>query len=211
MKTYLKLFITSVITFFAVNSYAQFGSGAKLKLVSGDVSILKSEKDYDLKYEYDGLKVGGIDEVDYLNDQIAKKEKKEVGSSAGYKEEWVSNREKKFEPKFEELLNKDLNQVGAKGFNGNTNAKYTIIVKTDYIEPGFNVGVARKPAFINTTIRIVEIAKPSNVVAKIMLTQVPGNGAMGLDYDSGSRIAESYAKAGKEIGHYLLKYAYKAK
>jgi hypothetical protein len=41
-----------------------------------------------------------------------------------------------------------------------------------------------------------------------MLTQVPGQDAMGFDYDTGGRIAESYAKAGKEIGHYLLKNAY---
>ncbi|MDD5570444.1 MAG: hypothetical protein PHD97_04720 [Bacteroidales bacterium] len=207
MKKITCLFTLCFLLFIG-SSYAQFGAGAKLKLVSGDVKILKSEKEYNLQYEYDGLKVGGVDEEDYLNEQVKKKNDKEAGSGDKFKTEWFANREKKFEPKFEELLNKDLSEVGAKASKDNKKAKYTIIVKTDYIEPGFNVGVMKKPSYINITIKIVETANPSNVIAKIMLTQVPGMSAMGMDFDTGTRISESYAKAGKELGHYLLKNAY---
>jgi len=193
---------------FIGSSYSQFGSGFKIKLVSGDVKILKSEKEYNFEFDYKGLKVGGVDEEDYLAEKVKDKNKKEMGSGDKFKNEWFDNRERKFEPKFDELFNKTLSGEGVKGSKSNKNAKYTIFVKTDYIEPGYNVGISRKPAFINATVKIFEIANPSNVVAKLMLTNVPGQDAMGFDYDAGGRIAESYAKTGKEVAKYLIKNAY---
>ena len=37
----------------------------------------------------------------------------------------------------------------------------------------------------------------------------PGTTFMGYDFDTGLRISEAYAKAGKEIAGYLAKKAYK--
>ena len=205
----MKKLMIALFVVFASAAFAQFGSGCKVKLVSGDVKVLKSVKDYNIQYDYEGLKVGGVDEEDYLNEKVKDKNKKEAGSGDKFKASWKNDRSQKFEPKFEELFNKTMEDVNAKGKKENKNAKYTIIVKTDYIEPGYNIGISRKPAFINVTIKIVETANPSNVIAKIMFTNVPGQDAMGFDYDAGGRIAESYAKSGKELGKYLLKNAYK--
>jgi len=186
----------------AGNAFAQ-----KAKLISGDVKILKAEKKLLLQFDYTGLKVGGIDDADYIKNKTDEKNKKEPGSGDKFQKEWVGNREKRFEPKFTELLNKGLD--GVKASKTETAAKYTFIVKTDYIEPGFNIGIMRKPAFINVTVSVVETANPTNVLAKILLTQMPGQDVMGFDYDGGMRIAEGYAKAGKELAKYLAKNAYK--
>ena len=84
-------------------------------------------------------------------------------------------------------------------------AKYTVVVYTKMIEPGFNVGVARRPAFINVVVDIVETSNPSNSIAKFTIDKVPGGGAMGYDFDSGFRISEGYAKLGKALGSYIAK------
>ena len=201
--------ITVCLLLFMGNGFAQFGAGFKIKLVSGDVKELKSEKDFNLEFDFTGLKVGGVDEEDYLNQKVQEKNKKEPGTGDKFKQAWNDDKEKKYERKFEELFNKNISDVKAKASKNNNSAKYTIIVKTDYIEPGFNIGISRKPAFINVTIKIVETANPSNVIAKIMLTNVPGQDAGGFDYDAGGRIAEGYAKAGKELAKYLIKNSYK--
>ncbi len=79
--------------------------------------------------------------------------------------------------------------------NLDPDAKYTLIVHTTYVEPGFNVGVMRKNAYLNYKIDLVETAGKKSV-AEIILSNVAGGQFGGFDYDSGTRIAESYAKAG---------------
>jgi len=91
----------------------------------------------------------------------------------------------------------------------NADAKYTMIVKTTFTEPGFNVYVTRKPAVINVIIDIVETKNPENVVVSISSKNNKGT-ALGMnDMDTGVRITEAYAKCGKEIGKYLSKKAFK--
>jgi len=143
MKTPVKLLAIFLVVFIATASFGQFGSTAKLKLVTGSVKTLKTEKEYNLQYDYTGVKVGGIDEEDYLNDKVKKMDAKDPGSGEKFKDSWFSDREKRFEPKFEELLNKDINQHSAKASKDNKSAKYTILLKTDYIEPGYNIGISK--------------------------------------------------------------------
>jgi len=75
-------------------------------------------------------------------------------------------------------------------------------VHTTFIEPGYNVGVSRKPAFINLEI---SISKAGEELVHILILKSPGGGAMGYDFDAGYRIAEAYAKAAKSLGKYLTK------
>jgi hypothetical protein len=84
-------------------------------------------------------------------------------------------------------------------------ATYTVIFKTTFIEPGFNVGVARKNASINAEAIFVESANPENVLAKVSIENSPGRDAMGYDFDTGYRIQEAYAKAGKELVYFIWK------
>lgn len=83
-------------------------------------------------------------------------------------------------------------------------APVKFLVKTQHTEPGFNVGVMRKPAFIN--VEILYINKESGeTLATITLKKVPGRDAMGYDFDTGYRLQEAYAKLGKEMGKYIVK------
>jgi hypothetical protein len=84
-------------------------------------------------------------------------------------------------------------------------AKYTLIFHTTHTETGYNIGISRRNAYIDGEIRIVETANPSNTVARITVDNAPGTMPFGMDFDTGSRLAEAYAKAGKEVGKLLRK------
>ena len=80
-----------------------------------------------------------------------------------------------------------------------------MIFKTTFTEPGYNIYVSRKNAEIDGEVWIVETANPSNVIAKISVQNCPGRTFGGNDYDTGNRIEESYAVAGKGLGKFLSK------
>lgn len=176
----------------------------KIKINSGDTGFLKGQKKINVVYDYSNMGVGKFDkEEDYIKDKSEKLNEKEPGRGDEWKKNWVADRKEQFEPKFEELLNKHLEKEGVK-VGQFDDAEYTLILKTTYTEPGFNVGVVRKSAFTNLEAVFVKSGSEEPVMV-ITLEKSPGRDAMGFDYDTGYRIQESYAKAGKELGQYLAK------
>jgi len=198
MKTKLSLVLTCLF-FTAV----QFTYSQKVHVASGDVKPILSEKEINIQYDYAGMKVGkGFTEEEYVNEKVTEYNKKEAGKGDKWKAGWVNARAERYQPKFEELMNKQLEDKGIK--HGKfPNSKYTLIVKTTYTEPGYNVGVMKQPSFVDFEFYYVETANPTTIVSKIVLMRVMGAQAMGFDYDAGSRIAESYAKAGKILGKHV--------
>ena len=84
-----------------------------------------------------------------------------------------------------------------------TEAKYTLIFKTLSIEPGYNIGISRKNAEIDAEVWIVETANKTNKLATFTISNVPGGTAFGYDFDTGLRISEAFANAGKKLGKSL--------
>ncbi|MBI4647873.1 MAG: hypothetical protein HY738_15105 [Bacteroidia bacterium] len=182
----------------------------KIVLKSGDLSKIKGEKFFNIKYDYSGMTVGKYKtEEEYVNDKVQNYNKSDAGRGDKWKESWVSDRESRFQVKFEELLNKYTE--GAKVFVGteNKDAKYTMVLHTTFTEPGFNVYVTKKPAMIHAELLIVETANPDNVIATIITKNNPGTSMGNNDYDTGERIQEAYAKCGKELGKWLIKQVWK--
>jgi hypothetical protein len=174
--------------------------GQKIKLLEGDLTPLKGQKSVKTEFQYE-MSVGKFDkEEDYITKKKSELNDKEAGRGDTWEKAWVSDRQDRFEPQFRELFSKysDISTVG-------DNADYTLIFKTIKTEPGFNVAVASKPAFIDAEAWIVESKNPSKVVAKISVVKAPGRDVMGLDYETGARLQEAYAKAGKELGAFLKK------
>ncbi len=176
------------------------GYGQKIKLLEGDLAPLKGQTSVKTEFKYE-MSVGKFDkEEDYIAKKKSELNEKEAGRGDTWEQSWVSDRQDRFEPQFRELFSKysDISTVG-------DNADYTLIFKTIKTEPGFNVGVASKPAFIDGEAWIVESKDPSKVVAKISVVKAPGRDVMGFDYETGARLQEAYAKAGKELGAFLKK------
>ena len=183
----------------------------KIKVTDGDLSFLKGQLEVLLEYDYSEMAVGKFDkEEDYIAKKVAEYNSDEEGKGDKWKDNWEADREGKFHPKFEELLNRYTVEKADCNFDQtNIKAKYTMIVKTTFTEPGFNIGVVRKDAMINLEIKFVETANTENVLAVMTMKNVPGRGAMGNDYDTGYRISEAYAKGGKSLAGYLIKKAFK--
>jgi len=177
----------------------------KLKL-SGDLSMLKGEKVFDITFTYDHLKVGKLTEDQYITKKMADADNAEPGKGEVWKEMWYEDRPNHYEPKFIELLNDNVSKEGVTFKPDADGAKYKLVVHTTFIEPGFNVGINRKDASINLEVSFVPVDDESNILNTVTITGSPGRTGMGYgDFDLGVRVGEAYAKAGKELGKLLLK------
>jgi hypothetical protein len=191
-----KLFILStfLLSFiFSGNLKAQ-----KIKVIAGNIDAIKSETSLIFEFTYDSMKVGKYDkEADYVANKTEEYNKKEAGKGDTWAKAWVDDRKYRFEPKFKDLFTEYSEKSESK------KAKYTLILKTIFTEPGYNVGISRKNAQIDAIVLIVETANRNNVVAKLSLDNALGRTFGGYDFDTGERIAEAYADAGKALGKYL--------
>jgi len=201
MKKFIYASVMAISFLAADASLAQ-----RVDLRSGDVGVLSGQKTVNVEYDYSEFGVGKFaTEQEYLDKKSAEYNAKEAGKGDAWKKAWVEDRKARYEPKFEELFNKGLQDKGITAVKARPDAQYTLIVKTKFIEPGFNVGVMRKNAYVDFEVDLVESANKSNKVAEIGMRNVPGGQFGGFDFDTGVRIAESYAKAGKSLAAFLDK------
>jgi hypothetical protein len=174
----------------------------KIKLIEGDLAPLKGETSMMVKFSYDHMGVGKFDkEEDYVAKKTADYNKKEPGRGDNWAKSWAGDRVRMFEPKFIELFEKETEMT----ISANKPAKYTLIFKTTFTEPGYNIPMIRhENASINGELWIVETGS-EKVIAKISIEKAPGRSYGSSDYDTGVRIAESYADAGKYLGKFIKK------
>ena len=195
MKHQKNFILFLIMTTISLNTFAQ-----RVKEVEGNMPDLKNEKSINTEFTYGNISVGKYDkEEDYIKAKTEEYNKKEPGRGDSWAKKWIDDRANRYEPKFDELLTKysDLTL--------NKNAKYTIIFHTTFIEPGFNIGITRKNAYINGEVLIVETANKNKILAKLTIDKAPGNSYWGNDFDTGERLSETYATAGKGLGKFLKK------
>jgi hypothetical protein len=184
---------------------AGFSFGQKLK--SGDFKALKGQTTVNLKYDYSNMAVGKYKSADeYLADGIADRNKKKPGSGDEWAAKWKADRTEQFQPAFERELNDELKGYGLVAKENATDATYTLIISTTFLEPGFQSGMGvSKAATINLVVDLVETAAMDKVLAKIVYDKVPSANMMGYDYDAGKRIESCYDRAGGNIGNVIEK------
>ena len=180
---------------------------AQSQTIQGDISafsILKNTSKVNVVFDFSTFRVGkALSDSEYVEKKVNAYNEKEPGRGDEWKEKWTNDREARFEPQFLELLNKYVK--GKIDFSKNAaDTKYTLIVKTTFVEPGFNVGVARKNAYVNLAITIVDSQNIKVGLATIKLVKSPGRGGYGSDFDTGYRIEQAYAKAGKTLGKAMM-------
>lgn len=191
---YLKL--TPVLLLVILTSLG--AKSQRIRLAEGRLDFLKSERSLNVEFSYENMAVGKFSrEEDYVSKKTDEYNKKEPGRGDNWAKSWVADRQYRFEPKFQELFDKYAE------INIRKDSKYTLLFHTTFTEPGFNVGVMKKNAEINAEIWIVETANRGNVIAKITIQNAPGRSFWGNDYDTGERLAEAYAAAGKALGKFI--------
>lgn len=177
----------------------------KIRTESGDLSFLKDQTELNVKYDFSDFQVGGFSsEAEYKKKKMKEYNEKEAGRGDTWENSWERDKKERFPNKFEELFDKG---IGSKihAAQNNDKATYTLIVKTTFIEPGFNIGVMRRSAAVAFEYIFVETGDESKVLAKLKQPDVPGSQFGGYDYDTGARISESYAKGAKMLAAYMLK------
>ena len=199
MRSIFKIAALSALLFSTVTVDAQ-----KIKTKQGDPSVLKNEPNINIEFTYDNISVGKFDnEKDYIKKKTDEYNAKDPGRGDIWAKDWIADRKNRYEPKFN-----DLYMITSKK-TINSSAKYTLIFKTRSIEPGYNVmgGMVafggRKNAEIDAEVWIVETANRNNVIAVITIDNAPGGTWGGYDYETGTRIAESYAMSGKKLAKYI--------
>lgn len=190
--------LVNVIAVLMLSAVMLQSTAQKIKTQSGNADILKSENSVNIEFVYENVSVGKYkNENDYIKAKTEEYNKKEAGKGDTWAASWARDKQARFEPKFIELF------TANSGMTVSKDAKYTLIFKTLSIEPGFNIGITRKNAEIDAEIMIVETANRGNTVATMTISNVPGGTAFGYDFDTGLRISESYANAGKKLAKYL--------
>lgn len=183
-------------------SFAQYGSSGgsvrpMVALNSGDVAGLKGVTKMNIIYDYSKMSVGSFrNEQDYLNKK-ADDYKKDPAKFDKFKQGWFGARKDRFEPKFEEMFNKMGEKTGVVGKNYATDAPVTLKIETVFTEPGYNMGFSKMPAYIDLECTFYD--KDNKEIARYFVKNAIGSQAMGFDFDAGSRLVESYAKAAKML------------
>jgi hypothetical protein len=174
--------------------------GQKIKLEEGDLSPLKSEKTLAFAFTYDSMSMGGKGhqtETEYVAKKTEEYNKKTPGKGDEWAKAWKDDRETLYEPGF----TKEFEKYG--GLQPDPKAKYTLIFKTTFTEPGFNIGIMRHNAEINGVAWIVETSNKSHVIAKISVTKAPGGSFFDNDFANNERISTAYSEAGRGLGYFI--------
>ena len=196
--------LVGIFMLFSMNIFAQ------AKLTSGDMKVLKGQSEVILKYDYSNMGVGKYKNADdYASAKVADMNKKKEGSGDAWLEKWKSDRTDRFEPSFRKDFNNEVDSYNLSGKDDSPKAKYTLIIHTTFMEPGFNatmaIGFAKKPAYIDVTVDLVETANPATVLGTVEMKKIESKNMGGYDWDTGGRIESAYERAGEYLGKFLIR------
>lgn len=171
----------------------------QIKLLNGDLTVLKGQKSYNIIFRYDSMIVGvDTPEKRYLNEKERLWDAKEQDKGFAFVQMWFNARTDLYEPEFKKNFSK---YSGAK--LDDQNAPYTLIVKTIRTEGGWNGGLINSPAEIDGILWVVDSKNKSTVVAKIVFYNFRGQAARGGDFEMPYRIRDAYTRAGGGLGDFL--------
>ena len=183
-------------------------SAQRIRVASGSLEGLKTETTVGAVFTYENMQVGKLRESDYIDRKVEDYNKDEAGRGDRWRESWLGDREERFQPKFFELFNKYMSEDSRGGGfilvpdDGQTRLR--MVLNTYFTEPGFNVGIMRQNASITLEINVVDVETDS-AVARVIVENASANSFSGFDFETGYRIQECYAKAGRELAKYLIK------
>jgi len=167
---------------------------------SGDLSVLKGEKTINIEFTYLKMSVGDFGKEEaYIKKRIEELNAKEPGSGEAWAKKWEEDKKNRFTIKFIEGF------TSTSGISALTDSKYTMIVNTKAMEPGYQVGISKRNAGIDGTIVIVETANRNKKIASLYFERPPENKWRGAAFDAGARIADAYYLTGQKAGKFYQK------
>jgi hypothetical protein len=187
-------------------------SAQEMKVVKGDFGFFKGQEKINVEFDYSKMTLlkEKKSEAKYVEERVNDLNEKNRTMGDIWEKKWKASKELIWNPKFLELINivlsKEDKEVSFQ--EGLTNAKYTLVVETVWIYPGWDAAIMKQPAKVSTNFKFVETINRSNVILEISSNNAPGD-QWGNNFSNESRIGEGYAKTGKSLAKMLLKKAYK--
>lgn len=174
--------------------------GQKIKAADGDINKLTNVSEYNLVMEYsENLKIPNYEsETDFLDFQFKKKEALEKGLGKRFKADWFENRNKVYRPEYIKAFNAFTLKKRQVRIIEDEETKYTMVVKTFLIYPGYHVEVWYEHTKLEITLTIFETANPENILYSSEIIHAEGRG--------GSTDKERISTAYLNLGTYLSKY-----
>lgn len=198
---YLRLFfILALISWSFKNANAQ-----DIELKSGDITVLADQPTVLISFVYEGMDVAGLTEEYYLKQKRG--EFRKAADADKFVTKWKSDFKDKFEPKFIEQFNLGMRKLKLKAVKEG-DSKYTMIVTTTKIEPGFyaSSGGINRDTYVNLTVEIVESENPENILATIKSEKVVGKSENSVEMkDQQTRIALAYGESASKIAKLIVK------
>jgi len=182
----------------------------KMKVQNGGYDFIKDQKEINVEFVYDNMKLlkKNLSNEQYMKEHSAELEEKTRGKGKSWEKSWIASRELIYSPKFLELMNRYLEKEKGIFFGEELkDTKYTLIVETVWVYPGWNAGVMRQPAKVSTLLKFVETANRDMVLLEITAKDAPGN-KFGGTFSNEDRLGEGYAKTGKTLAKLILKKAF---
>ena len=182
----------------------------KMKIEEGNFDFIKDQKEVNVEFVHDNMTLmkQKMTNDEYVEKRSADLEKKSRGKGDVWKKKWNSSRELIWNPKFLELINKYLGNKEDMYFaEGLEDTKYTLIVETVWLYPGWDAGIMKQHSKVTTNLKFVETANKDNVLVEVSSKNAPGD-QWGNNYSNESGVGEGYAKTGKSLAKLILKKAF---
>ncbi|MBJ2173130.1 hypothetical protein JBL43_02695 [Aureibaculum sp. A20] len=178
----------------------------KIKIEAGNFDFIKGQKEINVEFVYDNMTLmkEKMTNDEYVAKRSADLEGKSKGKGKVWEKKWNSSNEFIWNPKFLELINKYLDKEGVDFEEGLSDAKYTLIVETVWLYPGWDAGIMKQKAKVTTNLKFVETSNRDNVLVEVSSKDAPGD-QWGNNYSNESRLGEGYAKTGKTLAKLILK------
>jgi len=183
------------IVLITINVIAQ-----KIKFVKGDVENLIGITEYNVVFDYSNIIIANFDsEEEFLKDKMAIRDAQKIGSGEKFKHDWFTFRDSLYEPSFIEVFNDYFILKRKIKVQENSDAKYTMLINTVFVYPGYNVGVWYEDSKLKATVTVFETSIPENIIFTTKEIYVKGKAT----YHTGKRISNAYGMLARRIAAYL--------
>jgi hypothetical protein len=174
--------------------------------LDGNLGFLKDDTTLNVVYDYENFNVGKLTEKEYVNTKVTNMNGESGHRGDDWLKDWLQERTELYQPAFERSLTRTLRKQKLTARGSNTDAKFTLLIRINFIEPGFWAYKVKMPSRVDIHFIFFETNNPD-----IILTKLSGQGFRGSGITRGTRIAGSFSWAGRVLGKYLLKNVYPPK
>lgn len=174
----------------------------KMTVISGDFKTLKDQTEVNVELKFDNVLMmkENFTEAQYLEnrkrDLLANPKRGEAGWQK-WNGEWQRFKNEEYINYFVKGLNRSYKNIT---FKKESQAKYTLLLETDWVFPGWHGGMVVMTAEISGKIKLIETNNPSVVLAEVELNKFDkyvNNKEFVMEY---GRVAGAYESIGKYLG-----------